>query len=79
MGQNSAGSTSLGYLREPEKWCQVVQILDSHQLAARDYYLCHLKPRMSPGDNSRERLTELFAIANHQRRGVNWENLKVKN
>ena len=78
MGQNSDGSTSLGYLREPEKCCQVVQILDSHQLAARGYYLCHLKPRMSLGGDSRERLTELFIIANRQRRGVDRENQKVK-
>jgi len=78
MGQNSDESTSLGYLREPEKWCQVVQILDSHQLEVREHYLCHLKPRMSLGGDSRERLTELSAIANHQRRGVDRENQKVK-
>jgi hypothetical protein len=64
------------YVNDCQKLQRIARIVTSKEVETKQYYLSHLQPRLAKVEDTKDRLTKLFVIANKERRSVTPENLE---
>lgn len=64
------------YVNDYQKLQRIANILASKEVETKQYYLAHLQSQLAKAEDTKDRLTKLFVIANKQRRAVTRESLE---